>query len=484
MSAPPEVRLEAEDNKEFLEQLRALAQMKRLLLLKIGKPGTSLEEMQVAKTLLGMLGETPSDARRKMVQAQGHVNSEELVQAVHGLEAKSFEAVSMLEGFAAKVEVNTEESVDAKRKEILKGVEDYRDRVLQAIDKLERLTSFTPEGGERLSSSQGSQPRGEPENKFTPHATEAPEKLPPRAECNPKSYSDWWKDTILYLNACYSRPPSDRDYVKKIWLMLDSSWRDILRADQYKCTLEELHNEIEKEILRSYPMYRRRCSFFSIPQKSPQKASETPGQVLNRVRLEAAVSGVGEERSVNCPTCTCAQKCVVVGEQDMTYQGSVTAVWLASLRQDVQQKVFEQFAHKPMATDKELQDFSTILDNLALAFKSKGSVNAVHPARGRKQAGGQGDKKRAASEGGKAPRAATGEKGTRSGETCDFCRKTLNKEAFHPTKFCWRDPKGAWWRPNLTKKVSTVTPDSEKAGGTVNSLSMAPRRVEIGRAHV
>lgn len=179
--------------------------------------------------------------------------------------------------------------------------------------------------------------------------------------------------------------------------------------------------------------------------------------------MEAAVSGGGEERSVNCPTCTCALKCVVVGEHDITYQGSVTAVWLASLRQEVQQEVFKQFAHKPMATDQELQDFSTILDNLALAFKSKGSVNSV-TARSRKQAGGQGDKKRAASEGGKGPRAASGEKGAKSGETCDYCRKTLNKEAFHSTKYCWRDPEGPWWRPNLSKKVSTVTPDSEKGG--------------------
>ena len=63
MSVPPEVRLEAADNKEFQEQLRALSQMKRLLSLKIGKPATSLGEMQVAKSLLSMLGETPSDAR-------------------------------------------------------------------------------------------------------------------------------------------------------------------------------------------------------------------------------------------------------------------------------------------------------------------------------------------------------------------------------------------------------------------------------------
>ena len=51
----------------------------------------------------------------------------------------------------------------------------------------------------------------------------------------------------------------------------------------------ELQQEIQEEILRSYPTYRRRCTFFSIPQKTPQKASETPGQVLTRVKLEAEV---------------------------------------------------------------------------------------------------------------------------------------------------------------------------------------------------
>ena len=76
----------------------------------------------------------------------------------------------------------------------------------------------------------------------------------------------------------------------------------------------------------------------------------------------------------------------------MTYRSSITAVWLASLRQEVQQEVFKHFAHKPRAMDQELQDFSNILDNLALAFKTKGSVNPV-TARSRKQAGGQGDKK-------------------------------------------------------------------------------------------
>ena len=244
MSAPPEVRLEAEDNKEFQAQLRTLAQMKRMLSLKIGKPGTNLEDMHVAKTMMGMFGEAPTEARKKLVEAQGQLTSEELVQAVRDLEAKSFEAVSLLEIFASKVEVNTEESVDGKRKEILKGVEEYRARVQQAIEKLETLTSFTPEGGERSSSSQGSQPRGEPENKFTPQASKAPEDLPSRGECNPKSFSDWWKDTILYLDSCYSRKPTDREYVKKMWLMLDSSWRELLKADPYKCTLNELHSGV------------------------------------------------------------------------------------------------------------------------------------------------------------------------------------------------------------------------------------------------
>ena len=74
----------------------------------------------------------------------------------------------------------------------------------------------------------------------------------------------------------------------------------------------------------------------------------------------------------------------------------------------MQQEVFKHFAHKPRPTDQELQDFSNILDNLALAFKTKGSVNAV-TARSRKQTGGQGDKKRATSEGGKNSRATSGD---------------------------------------------------------------------------
>ena len=209
MSGPPEVRLEAEDNKEFLKELQDLAQKKRLISLKIGKPNTPIESMQVAKTLLGLLGKTPTEARRKMVQDQGLVHSEELFKASHGLEAQSFVAVSMLETFAAKVSVNTDDSVDAKRREILRGVEEYKERVFQAVEYLERLTSFSPEGGERLSSAQEPQPRVEPENKYTPNAAEAPEKLPPRAECSPKSFSDWFVDYCVWLAGFHARPPTD-----------------------------------------------------------------------------------------------------------------------------------------------------------------------------------------------------------------------------------------------------------------------------------
>merc|ERR1711867_408505 len=85
----------------------------------------------------------------------------------------------------------------------------------------------------------------------------------------------------------------------------------------------------------------------------------------------------GEERVTHCPTCTCNKRCVIVGSQDMTYSASVTSVWLASLRQEVQQKVFEHFAHNPKASDKELQSFPKVLDDLALAFKPKGAVHSV-----------------------------------------------------------------------------------------------------------
>ena len=123
---------------------------------------------------------------------------------------------------------------------------------------------------ERPSPSQGAQQR-ETENKFTPNSSDAPDKLPPRAECSPKSFHDWWKDTLLYLNSCYAKPPSDGEYIKKIWMMLDPTWRDILTLDQYKCSLKELHHEIEKEILRAYPTYRRRCSFFLFLRRHPRR---------------------------------------------------------------------------------------------------------------------------------------------------------------------------------------------------------------------
>ena len=428
----------------------------------------------MAKSLQDLLGDLPSQARMALVAAQGQVTREGLLKAVNALDEKAFESVSALESFASKTEDNSEESVDAKRKEILGGIEDYRARVQLAIERLEALTAFTAPVQSGHAPSQGSQPRVEPENKFTPQYSKVPEDLPPRAECNPKSFADCWKDALLYLESCYSRPPSDKDYCKKIWMFLDSSWRDLLKADYTKCTLQELHKEIQEEILRSYPTYRRRCSFFSIPQKTPQKAAETPGQVLTRVRLEAAVSAVGEERVTHCPSCTCEKRCVTVGSQDMTYSASVTSVWLASLRQEVQQKVFEHFAHNPKASDKELQSFATVLDDLALAFKPKGAVHSV-TSRGRKQAGGQGDKKRTASEGGKNPRAASaGDKSVRGGEPCSYCKQTN-----HASNRCWRDPSSPWFRPNLAKKVSTVSKEAspaEKVEGSVNSLSLSSRK--------
>merc|ERR1711867_34761 len=184
----------------------------------------------------------------------------------------------------------------------------------------------------------------------------------------------------------------------------------------------------------------------------------------------------GEERATLCPSCTCVKRCVTVGFQDMTYQASVTAVWLASLRQEVQQKVFEHFAHRPKATDEELQSFATVLYDLALAFKPKGTVHSVS-SRGRKQVGGQGDKKRAASEGGKNTRAASASAGDRSvkvGEPCSYCKQTN-----HASAKCWRDPSSPWFRPNLAKKVNTVSKEAsptEKVEGSVNSLSLSSRK--------
>ena len=107
---------------------------------------------------------------------------------------------------------------------------------------------------------------------------------------------------------------------------------DILSSDYSSCSLEDLRLEIQEKVLRSYPLYRRRCNFFSLPTKNGQKASETPGQVLTRVKQEAKVAGVGEQKRASCPTCTCSTKCVKSSPQDMTYSACVTAVWMSALR--------------------------------------------------------------------------------------------------------------------------------------------------------
>ena len=147
MSSPPEVLLEPDDNKAFQAMLKHLGQMKRMLSFKIGKPGTSIDEMHAARSLRNMLGENPSQARMNLVGAQGQLTREELLKQAGELEGKAFETVSSFEMFASKVEENTEESIDEKRKEVLRGVEEYRARVQQAIDHLESLTSFPAGGG-------------------------------------------------------------------------------------------------------------------------------------------------------------------------------------------------------------------------------------------------------------------------------------------------------------------------------------------------
>ena len=78
--------------------------------------------------------------------AQGQVIREELMKAVHTLEEKAFETVTAFESFALKIESNSEESIDEKRKEILGSIEDYRACVQLAIGELEALTCFTIPG--------------------------------------------------------------------------------------------------------------------------------------------------------------------------------------------------------------------------------------------------------------------------------------------------------------------------------------------------
>ena len=178
MATLPEVQLEREDNAAFQEMMRSLGQLKRKLSYQIGKPGTSLDDMHAAKSLQVMLGEAPSQARMNLVVAQGQLTREGLMQAAKELEDQSFKVASGFEMFAHKVEENTEESIDEKRKEILQSVEEHRSRVHQAIERLESLTSFTAEVRPSLAPSQGHQHR-ESENKFTPNSSKAPDDLPP-----------------------------------------------------------------------------------------------------------------------------------------------------------------------------------------------------------------------------------------------------------------------------------------------------------------
>ena len=123
MAAPPAVLLEPVDNEAFLGMIRGLTQLKRKLSLKIGAPGNSLEDMHAAKVLLGFIGTSPSPAKLALVAAQGQVTREEILQEVHVLKSVAFDTVSSFESYAAKIEVNSEASIDAKRKEILKGIE-------------------------------------------------------------------------------------------------------------------------------------------------------------------------------------------------------------------------------------------------------------------------------------------------------------------------------------------------------------------------
>ena len=118
MASPPEVLLEPGDNEAYQGMVRSLTQMKHNLSLKIGRPGASLEDMHMAKSLQTLLGDSPSQARMALVAAQGQVTREELLQAVHALEEKAFDTVSAFETFASKIQDNSEDSIDEKRKEI------------------------------------------------------------------------------------------------------------------------------------------------------------------------------------------------------------------------------------------------------------------------------------------------------------------------------------------------------------------------------
>ena len=124
MASLPEVQLESEDNEVYQNLLRAITQMKRGLSFKVGKLNAPLADMHVAKVLRDLLGEAPSQARMQLVAAQGQVIREELMKAVHTLEEKAFETVSTFESFALKIESNSEENIDEKRKEILGSIED------------------------------------------------------------------------------------------------------------------------------------------------------------------------------------------------------------------------------------------------------------------------------------------------------------------------------------------------------------------------
>ena len=121
--------------------------------------------------LSGIIGTLPSPAKLALAAAQVKVTREELLQEIHDLDKDAFEAVASLEGFAEKISENSEDSLETKRKEILRSVEDYRARTHLALDKLESIiSSFGTPQSEPLASLPVSQPRAEMENKFTPQS--------------------------------------------------------------------------------------------------------------------------------------------------------------------------------------------------------------------------------------------------------------------------------------------------------------------------
>ena len=327
------VSLSEEAHAEVKPHMNLLASIRRKISLKVGSPGQS-ESITYIETLKKLVASSPPPVTlslANLVKSQVAHNTEELIKLANSLTSVTEDVVTSFENLAPLNPQNTAEVINQKISSILAETEEYKEQIFSAIRKMGEIER----GMEVVSPSVLMPPPPPPvaapgtsmENKFQVFPGE-PEALPPRSECSPKAFSDWWESYTVWLQGCYSKPPSDRDYLKRIRHALDKSWRDLLQEVEWDSwTLEQLRLKIQQEVLKSHPLFRRRVEFFSIPAKCPMKAGESPGQLLDRVRREAEVAGIGVATCDHCSNRLCPH----CGPQAMTFEACVTTVWIASL---------------------------------------------------------------------------------------------------------------------------------------------------------